>query len=128
MLDTVTTAQRRYVRAFLVVLFVVNLLNYIDRLAIAGLLEPIRKEFGATDAEIGLVGLAFTLTYATLPPLFGWLGDRLPRTWVIAASAAFWSVATAVTGAASNISQLVATRAAVGVGEASYMSNAPSLI
>ena len=32
-----------YVRSFMVLLFAVNLLNYIDRLAITGLLEPIRK-------------------------------------------------------------------------------------
>ena len=124
----VTPEQRRYVRSFLLILFVVNLLNYIDRLAIAGLLEPIRKEFGATDSDMGLVGLAFTLTYAVLPPVFGWLGDRWARTLVIAASAAFWSVATAVTGSARNVTQLVLTRGAVGVGEASYMSNAPNLI
>src|SRR5947207_1880452 len=121
-------ADGRYVHAFLLVLFVVNLLNYIDRLAITGLLEPIRKEFGATDAQMGIVGLAFTLTYALLPPLFGWLGDRWPRTIIIAASAAFWSLATAITGAARNVTQLAVMRGAVGVGEASYMSNAPNLI
>ena len=60
--DSAEMDQRRYVRAFLFILFVVNLLNYIDRLAITGLLEPIRKDFGATDAQMGMVGLAFTLT------------------------------------------------------------------
>lgn len=117
-----------YARAFLALLFVVNLLNYIDRLAITGLIEPIRKDLGATDAQMGTVGLAFTLTYSVLPPVFGWLGDRLPRTLVIASSCAFWSVATAVTGLARSVGQLVGMRAAVGVGEASYMSNAPGLI
>jgi MFS family permease len=120
--------DRGYVRRFLILLFVVNLLNYIDRLAVTGLLEPIRREFGATDAQIGLVGLAFTLTYSFLPPIFGWLGDRWPRTWVIAASAAFWSAATALSGAARSVGQLVAVRGAVRIGEASYMSNAPNLI
>src|SRR5206468_3556231 len=91
---------------------VINLLNYIDRLAVNGLLEPIRKEFGASDADMGLVGLAFLLTYASLPPLFGWLGDRMSRTRVIAGSAAFWSIATALTGrtrgAGATTSQLAA--------------------
>jgi MFS family permease len=106
----------------------VNLLNYIDRAAVTGLIEPIRRDFGASDAQMGLVGLAFLATYALLPPLFGWLGDRVARTSVIAASAAFWSVATAATALTRGVGQLAAMRAAVGVGEASYMANAPSLI
>ena len=123
-----TTAESRYVRSFLLLLFAVNLLNYIDRLAITGLLDPIRKDFGATDAQMGLVGLAFTFTYAILPPIFGWLGDRNPRNIVIAISCAFWSFATAITGAVRSVTQLIITRGAVGVGEASYMANAPNLI
>lgn len=106
----------------------INLLNYIDRQAITALLEPIRRDFGATDAQMGLVGVGFLATYAFLPPLFGWLGDRVPRTLVIAASAGFWSVVTAGTALVQRVWQLVALRAAVGVGEASYMANAPSLI
>jgi MFS family permease len=109
-------------------LCVVNLLNYIDRQAVTGLIEPIRRDFGASDAQMGLVGLAFLATYAFLPPLFGWLGDRVARTSVIAASATFWSVATAATALTRSVGQLAAMRAAVGVGEASYMANVPSLI
>jgi MFS family permease len=109
-------------------LCVFNLLNYIDRAAIAGLFDPIRIYLGATDQQMGYVGTAFLATYVALPPLFGWLGDRFPRTLIIAASGAFWSVATAATALVGRVWQLVGMRAAVGVGEASYMANAPSLI
>ncbi len=111
-----------------VLLCAVNLLNYIDRATIPALLEPIRRDFGATDAQMGIMGVAFLATYATLPPLFGWLGDRVPRTAVISASAAFWSLATGATALVRRVWQLAAMRAAVGVGEASYMANSPSLI
>jgi MFS transporter, Spinster family, sphingosine-1-phosphate transporter len=117
-----------YARNFLFLLFVINLLNYIDRNAVTGLLEPIRKDFGATDAQMGLVGLAFLATYALLPPLFGWFGDRYARKTIIAWSATFWCFATAAAGLSRGVFQLSATRAAVGVGEASYMANAPSMI
>jgi MFS transporter, Spinster family, sphingosine-1-phosphate transporter len=120
--------QPYYARGFLGLLLVINLLNYIDRATISGLLESIRTDLGATDAQMGMVGAAFTFTYSMLPPLFGWLGDRWPRTLVITASAVFWSLATAVTGLARTVWQLVMTRGAIGVGEASYMSNAPGLI
>ena len=123
-----TKTEPGYARNFLILLFVVNLLNYIDRNAVNGLLEPIRKDFGATDAQMGLVGLAFLATYALLPPVFGFLGDRFPRKTIISWSAAFWCFATAAAGLSRSVFQLSATRAAVGVGEASYMANAPSLI
>ena len=106
----------------------INLLNYIDRAAIPALLEPIRRDFGATDAQMGIIGVAFLATYAVLPPVFGWLGDRVPRTAIIAASALFWSLATGATALVRRVWQLAAMRAAVGVGEASYMANSPSLI
>jgi MFS transporter, Spinster family, sphingosine-1-phosphate transporter len=111
-----------------VLLCVINLLNYIDRAAINALVDPIRRDFHATDAQMGLVGAGFLLTYTILPPIFGWLGDRVPRTSLIAASAAFWSFATAATALVGRIWQLVAIRGAVGIGEASYMANSPSLI
>lgn len=120
--------QPGYAYRFLSLLIGINLLNYIDRAAVSGLLEPIRKEFGATDAQMGMVGLAFLATYALLPPVFGWLGDRMRRTRIIASSIVFWCVATAAAGLTRSVGALAATRAAVGVGEASYMANAPSLI
>ena len=72
-------------------LCLINLLNYIDRQAVTGLLEPIRRDLGATDAQMGLVGLAFLLTYSLLPPIFGWLGDRFARTRIISGSVAFFA-------------------------------------
>jgi MFS family permease len=109
-------------------LCVLNLLNYIDRQAVTGLLEPIRKDLGATDAQMGLVGSAFLFTYAFLPPLFGWLGDRITRTKLLATSAAVWCVATAASGLVRGVGQLALSRAFVGIGEASYMANSPGII
>ncbi len=105
-----------------------NLFNYIDRAAVSGLLEPIRKDLGATDAEMGLVGSAFLLTYALLPPVFGWLGDRMRRTGLLAMSGAAWCLATAASGFVGSVRQLALARGFVGIGEASYMANTPGII
>ena len=43
---------------------------------------------------MGLVGSAFLLTYTMLPPVFGWLGDRMRRTGLLALSGAAWCLAT----------------------------------
>ncbi|MEZ4588198.1 MAG: MFS transporter [Gemmatimonadales bacterium] len=118
---------RRETRLF-VLLCALNLLNYIDRQAVTGLLEPIRKDLGATDAQMGLVGSAFLLTYTLLPPIFGWLGDRMKRTRLLATSAAAWCLATAASGLVRSVGQLALARGTVGLGEASYMANTPGII
>lgn len=109
-------------------LCLLNLLNYIDRQAVTSLLELIRLDLGGTDAQMGLVGSAFVLSYTFLPPLAGWIGDRLSRTRLLAVSASLWSVATALCGFVASLGQLAMTRAFVGIGEASYMTNSPGLL
>ena len=117
-----------YGKLLLALLFIINLLNYIDRLAISGLLEPIRKDLNLTDAQLGRIALAFLIPYAVLPLFVGWIGDRANRSRLIMFAIAVWSGATALAGLAGNFAQLAATRAVVGVGEATYMTVSPSMI
>jgi MFS family permease len=115
-------------RVLLLLLFVINLLNYIDRLTISGLLEPIGKDLRMSDAQLGMVALAFLIPYSVLPPIVGWIGDRSQRSRLIALAVAVWSAATGFGGMVRNFAQLATTRAVVGIGEATYMSLAPSMI
>ncbi len=48
-------------------LFVVIMLNFLDRQIISILAEPIKQEMGLSDKQIGLMtGLSFALFYTTL--------------------------------------------------------------
>jgi MFS family permease len=60
--------------------------------------------------------------------VFGPLGDRYTRRYIIAAGVAVWSVATATCGLAGSFWALFASRACIGVGEAAYATIAPTLI
>jgi MFS family permease len=71
---------------------------------------------------------AFLIVYTVVAPIFGALGDRGSRPRLIALGVAIWSFATALSGFAFNYLTLLAARAAVGVGEASYVTIAPSLL
>ncbi|MFP8877758.1 MAG: MFS transporter, partial [Myxococcota bacterium] len=85
----------------LTVLFFVYLSNHIDRQILNILLEPIKKEFGASDFMMGmLVGPTFALFYATAGIPIARLADRASRRNIIAISAAVWSVMTALSGTA----------------------------
>jgi MFS family permease len=66
--------------------------------------------------------------YFVTSPVFGWLGDRCSRKWLIAAGIFVWSVGTILTGFATTFAMMIAFRLLVGLGEASYATISPSLI
>ena len=72
------------------VLFLINLLNFMDRFAIAGtlneskgvpdervlvgVLEKIQDDFDISNGQAGLLQTVFVCSYMALAPLFGYLG------------------------------------------------------
>ena len=60
-------------------LFYVNLLNYMDRSTVAGMISFIKddEDFDIhSDQYLGLLQTAFVISYMLFAPLFGYLGDR----------------------------------------------------
>ena len=53
-------------------------------------------------------------------PLFGYLGDRYSRKWILVFGLSMWSLSTLVGSLQRNFVAFMAFRALVGVGEASY--------
>ena len=109
-------------------LWVVAMLNYLDRQVIFSLFPPIRSEFGASDLQLGLLGAAFLWVYAACSPLSGYLADRYDRVRVVLVSLAIWSAVTWLTGHAGNFNQLLAARGLMGISEAAYLPAALALI
>jgi MFS family permease len=124
------TPSRPTTYAWLVVglLWVVALLNYLDRLMITTMRDPIRADIHMTDAQFGLLTSVFLWTYAATSPLGGFLADRVGRRSVIVASLVFWSASTCATGLAGSLHQLLLARAMMGVSEACYIPAALALI
>lgn len=114
----------------LAVLFLSYVLNTIDRNAVLSLLlQDIKKEFSASDFQLGLLGgIPFAFFYAFLGiPIAMW-ADRSSRRVVLALSIATWSAMTALCGLAVNFLMLFAARIGVAVGEAGGSPPAHSLI
>lgn len=112
------------------VLFLSYVLNVIDRNSVLSLLlQDIKKEFNATDFQLGLLGgIPFAFFYAFLGiPLAMW-ADRSSRRMVLASSIAMWSAMTALCGLAANFLMLFGARVGVAVGEAGGSPPAHSLI
>jgi MFS family permease len=118
-------AYRRYA---LGLLLSVNLLNYIDRQVLFAVFPLIKLDLNLTDTALGFLGSAFMLSYLLFAPLFGWLGDHWSRTRLAAGGLVIWSLATAMAGFAAGYRTLLAARATVGVGEASFGTVSPGLV
>lgn len=121
------TVRRRWL--FLFVLFLVSTSSYVDRVVISVLLEPIKAEFGVSDAALGLLsGVSFALFYATAGIPIARIADRGNRKTLIALSLAAWSLMTALCGMAGKFWLLMMARIGVGAGEAGCIPAAQSLI
>jgi len=109
-------------------LALINLLNYLDRNVIFALFEPIKRDLGLTDTQLGWLGSAYILVFSVAALPFGVISDLRSRRAVIAAGVAVWSAFTALGGAVRNFGQLFTCRAAVGIGEAAFGPAAASLV
>ncbi len=112
-----------------VLLFLAYVLSFLDRNILSLLVGPIREQFGITDFQYSLLaGAAFALVYSFASFPMGRLADHYSRRLIVAASVAFWSLATAAGGLANSVTQLFASRMAVGAGEAGLAPPAYSII
>ncbi|PSL10853.1 sugar phosphate permease [Marinobacterium halophilum] len=114
----------------LALLALVYVFSYIDRHAIAIVLEPIKQEFGASDTLMGLLtGLAFAVLYGVLGIPLGRMVDRgADRRVMISICCGLWSVATMACGMATSFWQLIIARMTVAVGEAGGMAPSVSMV
>ncbi|MEL0007655.1 MAG: MFS transporter [Luminiphilus sp.] len=127
--ETPASESVRYRWTVLVMLTLVYTCNFIDRQILVILQEPIKAELGLSDAQLGLLtGFSFALVYVTAGIPIAWLADRANRRNIVAASLAFWSLMTALSGLVQNYGQLLAARLGVGVGEAGGSPPSHSMI
>jgi predicted MFS family arabinose efflux permease len=103
--------------------------NFIDRMIISVVGEPIRREFGLSDLQLGIMGgVAFALFYGGIGIPLARLAERLNRVGIVAIATATWSVMTMLSGAAGNYLHLLLARMGVGVGEAGFTPPVVSMI
>jgi MFS family permease len=112
----------------LAILTFVNLINYMDRYTIAGILSEVRSGLDINNEQAGLLQTAFVASFMIFAPLFGYLGDRFNRKWVMVVGIAVWSVATLLGSFMEDFYSFLVMRAIVGIGEASYTTIAPTIL
>jgi predicted MFS family arabinose efflux permease len=124
----VRPASRTVHYAF-VLLCLVALFNFIDRQILVILLESVKKDFGVSDAAMGLLtGTTFSVFYIAGSIPLARMADRGVRRNVLAGSLLVWSFMTAVCGLAQTYVHLALARASVAASESAAVPISHSLL
>lgn len=121
--------SRAYKRYVLAALTLVCTLNFLDRMLLILLLQPIKADLRLSDTELGFVtGIAFGLFYALLGiPVARW-ADWGNRVKITSMAIGLWGVTVMLYVFVGNFAQLVVARVAAAVGEAGCMPPTYSLL
>ncbi len=111
-------------------LWVVALLNYMDRQMLSTMKEAMQIDIiELQNAEnFGILMAVFLWIYGFMSPVSGIVADRVSRKWLIVGSLLVWSSVTYLMGIANNFDQLIWLRALMGISEALYIPAGLSLI
>lgn len=127
MTKAMTALPNRWI--VLVLLLGIAIFNHADRYLLAGLVDPIKNEFGVSDGFMGLLmGPAFAVFYSTLAIPIAIYADSHSRIKIIVTGCVIWSAFTVLSGFATGPVTLALARIGVGIGEAAFQAPAFSLI
>ncbi len=122
------SGAKLYPRTALALLTALNLLNYIDRSVLFAVQPLVQTEFHLTKTQLGYLTSAFLGFYMIAAPFAGPLADRYSRKTIIILGAFFWSGLTLLTAVTHTYWELLIRHTLVGIGEATFVTIAPSLI
>lgn len=110
-------------------LLLVGILNYLDRVLPAILAEQIKADLALSDTALGLInGFGFLLIYAVATIPLAQMADRGRYGLVVTGALTLWSAMTALGGLVATGWQLALSRMGVAIGEAGGMPSAHAYI
>lgn len=102
----------------LLLLCLMYLITYLDRVSLANTAPLISKEYGFNKVTMGIIFSAFIWAYALFQVPGGWLGDRFGPRKVLSAIMAYRTIIAVLTTRALGLASFWGIRFALGVGEA----------
>ncbi len=113
-------SKRRLARTAFVLLFLLMVVNYLDRQVVVAMFVPLKATWHLSDGQLGLLVSVTSIAVALGAVPLSMLADRWSRVRSITLMALVWSLATMAASLAPTYAALLGTRALVGLGEASY--------
>ena len=130
-MNTTQTSLKKYYPWVVVgLLWVVALLNYMDRQMLSTMKPSMQVDIAELQsaANFGRLMAIFLWIYGFMSPIAGMIADKVNRKWLIVVSLFVWSGVTFAMGYAETFNQLYMLRAIMGVSEALYIPAGLSLI
>ncbi len=112
--------SKRYTNYIFLLLFLLYMFDYIDRMVITSLFPFLKADWNLTDTQCGMLVSAvyWSIVLFTFP--ISILVDRWSRRKTIGMMAILWSIATGMGAFSKSFRQLFTARTFIGVGEAGY--------
>jgi len=120
--------SKSYSNYIFILLFLLYMFDYIDRMVITSMFTSIEKDWGITHTQSGMLVSAVYWAILALTFPVSLLVDRWSRTKTIGIMAIMWSLATAVCALTGNFVQLFIARMFIGIGEAGYAPGGSAMI
>ncbi len=109
-------------------MFVLMTITYMDRVCFGTTAGAMSDELGLTNEQLGRAGSFFVLGYVLFEIPGGFLADRFGARALLTRIVLWWSAFTALTGAAWNLTSLIAIRFLFGCGEAGAFPGCASAV
>ena len=124
------TSSKFYPWLVVALLWVVALLNYMDRQMLSTMRDAMQIDIAELESAVnfGRLMAIFLWIYGHVSPFAGAIADRLSRKWLIIGSLGVWSAVTLLMGYCTTYNQVFWLRALMGVSEALYIPAGLSLI
>ena len=120
--------SKGYSNYVFMLLFLLYLFDYADRMVVSSMFTSIQKDWFITDTQCGWLVSVIYLAIGILTFPVSILVDRWSRTKTIGLMAIVWSLATAFCALTGNYVQLFMARIFIGFGEAGYAPGGSALI
>jgi MFS family permease len=120
--------SKGYAYYVFLLLFLLYLFNYVDRMVVAAIFPYLKADWGLTDTQCGWFASIVTLMMTVFVFPVSLLVDRWSRKKAIGIMAVLWSFGAAACAFTRNFTQLFTMRAVLGVGEAAYTSGGHAMI
>jgi MFS family permease len=111
---------KSYTNYIFMLLFLLYMFDYIDRMVITSLFPFLKADWNLTDTQCGALVSAvyWSIVLFTFPVSI--LVDRWSRRKTIGSMAILWSIATGLGAFSGSFRQLFSARTVIGIGEAGY--------
>jgi MFS family permease len=120
--------SKGYSNYVFILLFLLYMFDYIDRMVVTSMFTSIERDWGITHTQSGMLVSAVYWAIVILTFPISILVDRWSRTKTIGIMAIMWSFATALCALTGNYVQLFMARILIGVGEAGYAPGGSAMI